>query len=152
VSTVGSLQRSCVLVKPDAVAKKAVGRILDFFESDGLDLIAMKLCVPGRERIEEFYSVHQDKPFYPPLIDFMASGPIVATVWEGENAIARCRALLGATNSPEAASGTIRKLYGTDNRQNAVHGSDSEESAQREIGLFFSTNEICTAFKPAGKI
>src|ERR1019366_3015983 len=90
---------------------------------------------------EEFYGEHKGKPFYPPLVRFMTSAPLVASVWEGEGAVAKARSVMGATNSPEAAPGTLRREFGTNNRYNVVHGSDSSASAQREIGFFFKAEE-----------
>ena len=138
-------QRTCLLIKPDGIEKKVAGKVLDRFEREGFDLVALKMFPPERKRIEEFYSMHKGKPFYPSFIEFMLEGPFIAMVWEAENAIGRAREIIGATHSKEAAPGTLRNLYGTDNRRNLIHGSDSEASAQREIGLLFAENEILGA-------
>ena len=135
-------QRSCLLVKPDGVQKKVVGKVLDRFEREGLDLVALKMIPPNRALIENFYSIHKGKLFYGPFIEFMMEGPAVAMVWEGENAVARVREIIGATDSKEAAPGTLRNQYGTDNRRNLVHASDSPGSAEREIALIFKPGEI----------
>ena len=136
-------QRSCILVKPDGVEKNVIGKVLDRLESAGLKLVALKMVPPDRGLIERFYAEHRERPFYGPLVEFMTSGPFVACVWEGEDCIAKSRKLIGATNSKEAEPGTLRNLYGTDNRRNLVHGSDSPASAAREIGLLFRPEEIC---------
>jgi nucleoside-diphosphate kinase len=136
------MERSCVLIKPDGVGKKVIGEIIKRFESEGLKLVGMKLLKPSKETIEEFYAVHRGKPFFGPFISFASSGPIVACAWEGENAISRIRAIIGATNSKEAAAGTLRNLYGTDNRRNLVHASDSVENGKRESGFFFAEYEL----------
>ena len=136
-------QRTCILVKPDGVEKNLIGKILDRFESEGLKLIALKMIPPTKSLMETFYAEHRGKPFYGPFMEFMMSGPIIATVWEGNDIIARSRSLIGATNSSEAGEGTLRNLYGTDNRKNLVHGSDSLASSEREINVLFDASEIC---------
>ncbi len=138
------MQRTLILAKPDTVCKHVVGAVTTKFEQVGLVLRAMKMLRLSAKQAEEFYKEHLGKPFYGPLIKFMTSAPIVAMVWEGENAIAVARSVMGATNSTEAAIGTIRRHYGTDNRYNAVHGSDSLTSALREINFFFKPEEIYT--------
>lgn len=137
-----NLIKTCILIKPDGYEKKVVGKVLDKLESEGFQLIALKLIRPKKETLEQFYAEHQGRPFYPGLMEFMTSGPFVATVWEGENIITRSRKIIGATNSKEAETGTLRKLYGTDNRKNLVHGSDSEKSAEREIKILFKEEEL----------
>ena len=139
------MQRTCVLIKPDGISKKVAGRVLERFESEGFRLVGMKMVPPSESLIRKFYSVHEGKEFFERFIEFMLSGPFIATVMEGENAIDHCRQIMGATNSPEAKEGTLRKLYGTDNRKNLVHGSDSEESARREIGILFKDSELCSS-------
>lgn len=136
------MQRTCLLIKPDGIEKKVVGKIIDRLESEGVTLLAMRMILPNSEWIENFYSVHQGKPFYKLFIEFMLSGPSIAMVWEGENIIARVRKIIGATNSKEAEPGTLRNLYGTDNRKNLVHASDSVQSAEREIDLLFDEKEL----------
>jgi nucleoside-diphosphate kinase len=136
------VEKTCILVKPDGVCKNLTGTIFARFAKAGLELRAAKMFKLSTAQAEQFYGEHKGKPFYDPLITFMTSAPIVATVWEGEEAIAKARAVMGATNSPEAAAGTIRKEYGTNNRYNVVHGSDSISSAEREVKFFFKPEEI----------
>jgi len=133
-----------VLVKPDAVCRNIVGAVLDRFAKAGLRLRGLKMLKLSAAEAEKFYQEHKGKPYYEPLVRFMISGPIVATVWEGEGAIAKARSVMGATNSPEAAPGTLRREFGTNNRYNVVHGSDSAASAEREIQFFFKTDELYT--------
>nr|WP_297055890.1 nucleoside-diphosphate kinase [Thermosulfurimonas sp.] len=136
------MERTLALVKPDGVSRNLIGEVLRFFEQAGLKIIAMKMLRLSKKEAQEFYNVHRDKPFYDSLTDYMSSGPIVALVLEGENAISRCREIMGATNPAEAAEGTIRKSLGLDKEKNTVHGSDSPESAAREIAFFFSEREL----------
>lgn len=136
------MERTCLIIKPDGVGKRVVGEIIKRFESEGMKLAAMKMLRPGREKLEGFYEVHKGKHFFEAFINFAVSGPIVVCVWEGENAVSRTRGIIGATNSAEAAKGTLRNLYGTDNRRNLVHASDSCENAKKEISYFFSREEI----------
>ncbi len=138
------MERTCILVKPDAVCKNLPGTVLARFAQAGLELRAAKMIKLSTAQAEQFYGEHKGKPFYEPLIRFMTSAPIVATVWEGEGAIAKARAVMGATNSPEAAPGTIRKEFGSNNRYNVVHGSDSPAAAAREVKFFFKPEEIFT--------
>ena len=134
------------MIKPDGVKKNVIGKIIGRFESEGMKLVALKMMPPQKELIEKFYAEHSEKSFYGPFIEFMTSGPIVATVWEGDDIINKSRKIIGATNSTEAAPGTLRKLFGTDNRSNLVHGSDSEASMRREISIIFKESEICDNF------
>ncbi len=136
------MERTLALVKPDGVSRNLIGEVLRFFEQAGLRIVAMKMLRLSKKEAQEFYNVHRDKPFYDSLTDYMSSGPIVALVLEGENAISRCREIMGATNPAEAAEGTIRKSLGLDKEKNTVHGSDSPESAAREIAFFFSEREL----------
>lgn len=136
------MQKTCLLIKPDGIEKRVVGKVIDCFEKEGFRLVAMKMLPPNREQIENFYSVHKGKYFYDAFIDFMLSGPMIAMVWEGSEIVRKSRQIIGATNSKEAEKGTLRNLYGTDNRRNLVHGSDSEESAEREIGILFNKSEM----------
>ena len=136
------IERTCFMIKPDGVASKVVGKVLDRFEREGFTMVAMKLIPPDLAQIESFYAVHKGKPFYEGLLKFMTEGPSVAVVWEADDAITRTRAIIGATNSKEAAPGTLRNLYGTDNRRNLVHASDSPESAEKEIALLFRKEEL----------
>jgi nucleoside-diphosphate kinase len=135
-------ERTLTLVKPDGVEKRLTGTVLERFEKSGLQLVGLKMVRLTPETAEQFYAEHKGKPFFPPLIEFMTSAPIVAAVWEGEGAIQKARQLMGATNSSDAAPGTLRRQYGTDNRKNLVHGSDSVPSADREIAFFFKPQEL----------
>lgn len=137
-----TVERTCVLIKPDAVCKNLVGIVLARFAEAGSRLRGLKMLRLTREQAEEFYREHRGQPFYEPLIRFMTSAPVVVAVWEGEGAIAKARDVMGATNSPEAQPGTLRREYGTHNRYNVVHGSDSQESAEREIAFFFRSEEL----------
>jgi nucleoside-diphosphate kinase len=136
------VERTCVLVKPDGVGKHKVGKVIDRMETEGLNLIGLKMTRLTAERAEMFYREHQGKPFYPPLVSFMTAAPIVAMVWEGPSAVKSARSAMGATDSLKAQAGTLRREYGTDNRYNFVHGSDSPESAAREIQFFFKPEEL----------
>jgi nucleoside-diphosphate kinase len=136
------MERTCILVKPDAVCKNLTGAILDRLTKTGLELRGVKMMRLTPQQAEEFYTEHKGKPFYEPLIRFMTAAPIVATVWEGDGAIQKARQVMGSTNSPEAAPGTIRRDFGTNNRYNVVHGSDSSSSAEREIRFFFRPDEL----------
>jgi Nucleoside diphosphate kinase len=127
------MERTLVIAKPDAVRKNVVGKIISRLEDEGFKLVALKKVKLTKEQAGQFYIVHKDRPFYGELCDFMSSGPIVPMVWEGENVIARVREIMGATDPSKAAEGTLRKLYGTNVGENAVHGSDSPESAAYEI-------------------
>lgn len=136
------MERTCLLIKPDGVGKKAVGQIIQRLESEGLKLIAMKMIKPSKKILEGFYAVHIGKPFFEAFMNFMVSGPIIATVWEIDDAIAVVRSIIGATNSKEAAVGTLRNSFGTDNRRNLVHSSDSSENAAKEINFLFTPEEL----------
>ncbi|WP_457623588.1 nucleoside-diphosphate kinase [Persephonella sp.] len=137
-----SVERTLMLIKPDAVKRNLEGKIIAHVQEKGFKLIAMKKLKLTREQAENFYFVHKERPFFNELCEFMTSGPIVAMVWEGEDAISKIREIMGATNPEEAEEGTIRKLYGTNVGENAVHGSDSKESADIEIPFFFSRLEL----------
>ncbi len=136
------MERTCILVKPDGVCKNVVGTILARFAQAGLHLRGLKMLRLSPTQAEKFYGEHKGKPFYEPLVKFMTSAPLVATVWEGDGAVAKARSLMGATNSKEAVPGTLRREFGTDNRYNVVHGSDSTASAEREIPFYFKPEEI----------
>ena len=138
-----AIERTLSIIKPDAVAKNAIGEIDARFEKAGLKIVAMKMLHLDEERAGGFYAEHKGRPFYAALVEFMTSGPVVVQVLEGENAIATNRDLMGATNPKEAAAGTIRADFAETIDANAVHGSDSPASAEREIGYFFSDSEIC---------
>ncbi|WP_457568251.1 nucleoside-diphosphate kinase [Desulfurobacterium sp.] len=137
-----AVERTLVIVKPDAVKKNAVGDIIRILQENDLKLIALKMIHMSKEEAKGFYIVHKDRPFYDELTDFMSSGPCVPMVFEGENAIAKVREIIGATDPAKAAEGTIRNKYGTDVGRNAVHASDSPDSASYEIPYFFSALEI----------
>lgn len=136
------MERTLVLVKPDAVRKNVAGKIISRFEEEGFKIVALKKLKLTKEQAGQFYIVHKDRPFYGELCEFMSSGPIVAMVLEGENAISRVRQIMGATDPSKAEDGTLRKLYGSNIGENAVHGSDSPESAAYEIPFFFSGLEL----------
>lgn len=137
-----AIQRTVSIIKPDAVRKNVIGRIYSRFEENGLNIIAAKMKYLSRNEAEGFYAVHRKRPFFNSLVDFMTSGPVMIQVLEGENAIAKNRELMGATNPGQAAAGTIRADFAESVTANAVHGSDSEESAAVEIAYFFSETEI----------
>lgn len=136
------MERTLSIVKPDGVRKNLIGEVLRRFESAGLRLIGLKMIKLSKKQAEGFYAVHKDRPFFSSLTDFMSSGPCVATVLEGENAINKLREIMGATNPKEAATGTIRSNYASNIEQNIVHGSDSPESALFEVRYFFNDLEI----------
>ncbi|MCD6276216.1 MAG: nucleoside-diphosphate kinase [Thermoplasmata archaeon] len=135
-------QRTLVLLKPDAINRRLVGEIISRFEKKGLKIVAMKMLWMSRKMAERHYEVHRGKSFYESLLDYITSGPIVAMVLEGEEAIAVVRRMMGKTNGVEADPGTIRGDYALSVQNNLVHGSDSPESAEREIKLFFTEQEI----------
>ncbi len=145
------IERTCVLVKPDGVRKNLIGTVIARFEKEGLVLAGLRMMPPDSGFIEKFYGEHKGKPFYEALVQFMTSGPIVACVWEGDNAISRVRAINGATDSKKAEPGTLRNLYGTDGRMNLVHASDSSASAKREISLIFKGTDL-TASQPISAV
>ena len=138
-----AIERTISIIKPDAVAKNVIGEIYSRFEKAGLKVIAAKMMHLSREKAGEFYDVHKERPFYGELVDFMTSGPVMVQVLEGEDAIAKNREVMGATNPKEAAPGTIRADFAESIDENAVHGSDAAETAAREIDFFFSAEELC---------
>ncbi|MFC4258908.1 nucleoside-diphosphate kinase [Marinobacter lacisalsi] len=138
-----SNERTLSIVKPDAVAKNVIGEIYTRFEKAGLKIVAAKMMHLSQEQAEGFYAEHKERPFFPDLVAFMTSGPVVVQVLEGEGAIAKNRDLMGATNPKEAEAGTIRADFAESIDANAVHGSDSAASAEREIAYFFNDSEIC---------
>ena len=135
-------ERTLSIIKPDATRRNLTGKINAIFEDAGLRIVAQKRIRMTREQAEGFYAVHKERPFFGELVDFMISGPVVVQVLEGENAVARNRELMGATNPANAEDGTIRKLYAESIEANSVHGSDSSENAATEIKYFFSDDEI----------
>ena len=130
------------IIKPDGVAQGLIGEVIKRLENNGLKIICMKMLKMTKDQAESFYEVHKEKPFFESLTYFMTSGPIVIMVLEGENAIAKYREIMGATNYREAAEGTIRRDFATDIEKNIVHGSDSPKTAAFEIGFFFSSFEV----------
>ncbi len=136
-------ERTLSIIKPDAVAKNAIGDIYRRFENAGLKIVAAKMLHLSREQAEGFYAEHKERPFFSDLVGFMISGPVMVQVLEGENAIAKNRDLMGATNPKEAEAGTIRADFAESIDANAVHGSDSSDSAKREVAYFFNDDEIC---------
>ncbi|EAI7919042.1 nucleoside-diphosphate kinase [Campylobacter jejuni] len=137
------MEKTLSIIKPDAVKKGVIGKILDRFESNGLRIAAMKKVQLSKEQAENFYAVHKERPFFKDLVEFMISSPVVVSVLEGEGAVLKNRDLMGATNPKEAKAGTIRADFAESIDANAVHGSDSLENAKIEIEFFFKPNEIC---------
>ena len=137
-----SVEKTFSIIKPDAVGNNVVGKILQKFEENNLQIIASKMIHLTKEKAEGFYSVHKEKPFFTNLVEFMTSGPVIVQVLEGENAILKNREIMGATNPDEASQGTIRKDFAKSIDENAVHGSDAPETAAAEIAYFFNDNEI----------
>lgn len=138
-----SLERTISIIKPDAVAKNVIGEIYSRFEKAGLRIVAAKMMQLSEEKAGEFYAVHKERPFYGELVAFMTSGPVMVQILEGEDAIAKNREVMGATNPKEAAAGTIRADFASSIDENAVHGSDGPETAKAEMAFFFSDDEIC---------
>jgi len=137
-----AIERTFSIIKPDATARNLTGAINAMIEGAGLRIIAQRRARITREQAETFYAVHRERPFFRELVEFMTSGPVVVQVLEGENAIARYREIMGATDPAKAAAGTIRKIHANSVGENSVHGSDAPETAQQEIAQFFSGNEI----------
>lgn len=131
------LEKTLVLIKPDAVQRNLIGKILDEYERNGLQIVDLKLMTASKEIAEKHYAEHSDKPFFGELVSYITSSPLVALVVEGEDAISRVRALNGATNPADSGDNTIRALYGISLSENTVHSSDSPESAEKEIGIWF---------------
>jgi nucleoside-diphosphate kinase len=137
-----AMERTFSIIKPDATARSLTGAINAMIEQSGLRIVAQKRIRITREQAETFYAVHRSRPFFGELVDFMTSGPVVVQVLEGEDAIAKYRDLMGATDPAKAAAGTIRKIHAKSIGENSVHGSDATETAVQEIGQFFAGNEI----------
>lgn len=137
-----AVEQTLSIIKPDAVAKNVIGEIYSRFEKSGLRIVAAKRLHLSRDQAESFYAVHKERPFFKDLVDFMVQGPVMVQVLEGDDAIAKNRDLMGATNPKEAAPGTIRADFADSIDANAVHGSDSPETAKQEITFFFGTDEI----------
>ncbi|MBK1693081.1 nucleoside-diphosphate kinase [Ectothiorhodospira mobilis] len=138
-----AVEQTLSIIKPDAVAKNAIGDIYSRFEKAGLRIVAARMMQLTREQAEGFYAVHKERPFFNDLVSFMISGPVMVQVLEGEDAIAKNRELMGATNPKEAAPGTIRADFAESIDANAVHGSDGADTAREEIAFFFRPEEIC---------
>ncbi|HET7806071.1 MAG TPA: nucleoside-diphosphate kinase [Pseudolabrys sp.] len=137
-----AVERTFSILKPDATERNLTGAINAIIEKAGLRIVAQKRVRISREQAEKFYAVHRERPFFRELVEFMISGPVVVQVLEGENAIARYREVMGATDPAKAADGTIRKIHARSIGENSVHGSDAPDTAVREIAQFFSDNEI----------
>jgi nucleoside-diphosphate kinase len=137
-----TVETTCLLIKPDGVGRGLVGKIIDRLEGEKFRLLALRMVRPDPGRLTAFYAEHKGKPFFPPFLKFVTSGPLVATAWRGEDVVARVRGVIGATNPPQAAPGTLRAQWGTDNRRNLVHASDSPASAARETAFFFTPEEL----------
>ncbi len=136
------IERTLVIVKPDAVSRNLSSKILSMIEGNGLRLVAVKSLKLSKEDAQKFYHVHKDKPFFDSLTSYMSSGKVIVAVFEGENAISRVREIMGATDPKKAKVGTIRRLYGIDIEKNSIHGSDSPQSAEFEVNFFFSNLEL----------
>ena len=131
------------MIKPNAMKKNVIGAIIKHFEKNHLHLVAAKLTLLTQEQCREFYAEHKDRPFFEELVTFISSGPVLLMVLSGENAVLKAREIMGATDPKEAEANTLRKLYGDSLGENAIHGSDSKESAAREVAFFFDRSEIC---------
>ncbi|REB09899.1 nucleoside-diphosphate kinase [Sporosarcina sp. BI001-red] len=136
------MEKTFLMVKPDGVQRGLIGEIVNRFESKGYQLVGGKLMTISQELAEQHYGEHKERPFFGELVDFITSGPVFAMVWEGENVIPTARLMMGATNPKESAPGTIRGDFAVTVAKNIIHGSDSPESAEREIGLFFKEEEL----------
>ncbi|MGY0691775.1 nucleoside-diphosphate kinase [Virgibacillus sp. FSP13] len=141
------MEKTFLMVKPDGVQRNLIGDIVSRFERKGFQLSGAKLMTISKDLAENHYGEHKERPFFGELVDFITSGPVFAMVWEGENVIATAREMMGKTNPQEAAPGTIRGDFGVTVGKNVIHGSDSPESAEREIGLFFDESDVLTYSK-----
>jgi len=141
-TTTQTLEQTLSIIKPDAVGQNMIGNIIEYFEKDGLSVVAAKMVHLTQDQAKAFYAVHKERPFYKELVEFMTSGPVLVMVLEGENAIAKNRQIMGATDPSKAEAGTIRADFATSIERNAVHGSDSASTAKTEIAFFFKSNEI----------
>lgn len=138
-----AIEQTFSIIKPDAVAKNVIGEIYSRFEKGGLKIVASRMLHLTREQAEGFYAVHEERPFYKDLVEFMMSGPVMVQVLEGENAVSKNRELMGATNPQDAEAGTIRADFASTLDENAVHGSDAPETAKQEIEFFFGDTGVC---------
>ncbi|MBF0709007.1 MULTISPECIES: nucleoside-diphosphate kinase [Bacillales] len=136
------MEKTFLMVKPDGVQRNLIGGIVSRFENKGFNLVGAKLMTVSKDLAETHYGEHKERPFFGELVDFITSGPVFAMVWEGENVISTARTMMGATNPKDASPGTIRGDHGVQVSMNVIHGSDSPESAEREIALFFNENEL----------
>ena len=136
------MERTFLMIKPDGVQRNLVGEVIRRLESKGFTLVGLKLMSVSRELAEQHYDVHKERPFFPGLVDFITSSPVVAMVWQGDGVVASARKIIGATNPLNAEPGTIRGDYGVSVGRNLIHGSDAIETAQREIGLWFKDDEL----------
>lgn len=141
-TTTQTLEQTLSIVKPDAVGQNMIGNIIEYFEKEGLSVVAAKMMHLSDEQAKQFYAVHKERPFFGELVEFMTSGPVMVMVLEGENAITRNREIMGSTDPVKAAPGTIRADFATSIDRNAIHGSDSAQTAKSEIQFFFKSNEI----------
>ncbi|MCS7131861.1 MAG: nucleoside-diphosphate kinase [Hadesarchaea archaeon] len=139
------MERTFVMIKPDATSRGLIGKVIARLEGEGLKVAAMKMLLVDRATAERLYEVHRGKPFYNGLVEYIMSGPVVAMVLEGEDAVAKARRAIGATDPAKAEPGTIRREFGLSIRENVVHAADSRENAMREIGIFFRESEIIRA-------
>lgn len=141
-TTTQTLEQTLSIIKPDAVGQNMIGNIIEYFERDGLSVIAAKMMHLTADQAKSFYAIHKDRPFFGELVEFMTSGPVLIMALEGENAVARNRQIMGATDPSKAAPGTIRADFATSIDRNAVHGSDSLANAKSEIAFFFKATEL----------
>jgi nucleoside-diphosphate kinase len=136
------MSRTLAIIKPDAVAAGNAGKIIAHLEENGFRMLGLRLTRLTRERAGEFYAVHRERPFYPELVEFMTSGPVIPIALERDDAVATLREVIGATDPAEAAEGTVRKLYAESKGRNAIHASDSDENARREVAFFFAEPDL----------
>ena len=141
-TTSQTLEQTLAIIKPDAVGQNMIGNIIEYIERDGLSVIGAKMVHLSADQAKSFYAVHKERPFFQELVDFMTSGPIFVIALEGENAVARNRKIMGATDPSKAAAGTIRADFATSIERNAIHGSDSVPNSKGEIAFFFKPNEL----------
>lgn len=138
-----TIEQTLSIIKPDAVEQNQIGNIIEYLEREGLSMVAAKMLHLSEEQAKTFYAIHRDRPFFKELVEFMTSGPILVMVLEGENAISRNRQIMGPTDPAKAPVGTIRADFATSIERNAIHGSDSPQTAKEEIAFFFKQNDIC---------
>ncbi len=141
-TTSQTLEQTLSIIKPDAVEQNMIGNIIEYFEREGLSVVGAKMILMTEDQAKTFYAIHKEKPFFQELVEFMTSGPLFIMVLQGENAVARNREIMGATDPAKAAPGTIRADFATSIDRNAVHGSDSHQTAKAEISFFFKNSEI----------